>query len=186
MDFEQNIAGITGGHLRKIFGASCVYIRRRPTFLSAAQMGPAAQNYGFFIPQAEPKDKKEASLYFEPFYDMVSQQKQAQAMQQTLMQQQQAIFGKFQQDQLDMVNNMVSGFNETLKSMSETMGKMMENFENLPEKQSYEFSKPSESLAVNSPHKQPQSVAVNNNVNTIRVVRHPISKKIEREKAESA
>ena len=188
MDFEQNIAGIAGGYLHKVFAASCVYVRRKPVFLSAAQLGMSAQNYGFFIPQIAPqippKDKKEAKLYFEPFYDLVAQQKDAQALQQTLMTQQQEIFGKFQQEQLAMMNNMISGFNATLQSMSETMGKMVDNFDQLPETQEFGFSKPAESLAVNTPHNQRQSVAVNNdNGNTIRVMPHPISKRLEREKA---
>ncbi len=173
MSFEQGIAGTGGGYLSKIFSASSLYIRRRSCFTDVVQRGPYAAQYGFTIPIQKPADQKEASAYFKPFYDLVEQQSGAQDFQTKIMDN----FGQFQKDQMDMVAGMVAGFNETLRAMTDTMSKMVENFQELPEKPEYLFSKNAESRAVNAPHRKPVSEAIITN-NTILVHQDPNSGKL--------
>ena len=175
MSFEQGIAGVEGSYLSKIFSGKTLYIRRRSCFADVVQRGPYAAQYGFSIPLEPPSNKKEATAYFEPFYEMVAQQSSAQEIQSKIVEN----FGRFQKDQMDMVTAMVAGFNETLQAMNETMTKMVDNFQNLPEKTEYDFSKQAESKAVNAPHKKPQSEAIVTQ-NTIMVHQDPNSGKLVR------
>jgi len=176
MNFEEGITGTTGGVLSKAFAASTVYVRRRPVFLNAAQQGPYAHLYGYANPTIKPNDQKEAKLYFQPFYDLINQQKGAQNFHEDLMKN----FGRFQKDQMDMVSQMVEGFNQTLLAMNETMQKMVSNFETLPQEQEFLFSKEAESRAINAPHvKEKKSEAVITD-NTIMVHQDPNSGKLVR------
>jgi len=181
MSFEQGIAGVSGTYLCKIFSGSSLYIRRRSCFAEVVQRGPYAAAYGYSIPLQKPADKNEATAYFQPFYDLVEQQSGAQDLQSKIMDN----FGQFQKDQMDMVAGMVAGFNETLRAMNETMSKMVENFQSLPDKQEYNFSREAESKAVNAPHRKPQSEAIITN-NTIMVHQDPNSGKLVKYEKEHA
>lgn len=175
MIFEQGIAGETCSYLSKIFSGSALYVRRRSCFTKVVQDGVFGPQYGFTIPLQKPETQKEAQAYFKPFYDMVAQQSSTQDLQSKIMDH----FGKFQKDQMDMVAGMVAGFNETLQAMNETMTKMVENFQNLPEQVEYSFSKEAESGAVNAPHRRPVSEAIITS-NTIQVHQDPDSGKLVR------
>lgn len=175
MIFEQGIAGVDGSYLSKIFSGKTLYIKRRSCFSDVVRDGGFGPQYGFTTPLAQPSDKRAATAYFQPFYDLVSQQSAAQDMQSKIIEN----FGRFQKDQMDMVADMVNGFNETLRAMNETMTKMVENFQELPEQQEYNFSKEAESKAVNAPHRKPISEAIVTN-NTIQVHQDPNSGKLVR------
>jgi len=175
MIFEQGIAGVSGKYLSKIFSASALYVRRRSCFTEVVQRGDYGRQYGFTTPLQKPETQKEAQAYFKPFYDMVAQQSNTQDLQSKIMDN----FGKFQKDQMDMVAGMVAGFNDTLQAMNETMTKMVENFQNLPEQVEYSFSKEAESGAVNAPHRKPVSEAIVTS-NTIQVHQDPNSGKLVR------
>ncbi|MEM7618109.1 MAG: hypothetical protein AAF244_01870, partial [Pseudomonadota bacterium] len=181
MIFEQGIAGVDGSYLSKIFSGKTLYIKRRSCFSDVVRDGGFGPQYGFTTPMRQPETQKEATAYFQPFYDLVSQQSAAQDMQSQIMEN----FGRFQKDQMDMVAGMVAGFNDTLRSMNETMSKMVENFQSLPPQPQYNFSKEAESKAVNAPHRKPVSEAVVTS-NTIRVHQDPNSGKLVRFKKDEA